>query len=51
MLYGHSHGNLPGQGKSMDVGFDCHKDFRPFSFKEVDELLFNKDVVSFDHHN
>ena len=51
MLYGHSHGNLPGQGKSMDVGFDCHKEFRPFSFKEIDELLVNKDVVSFDHHN
>jgi len=34
-----------------NFGSYSNKEFRPFSFKEVDELLFNKDVVSFDHHN
>lgn len=41
-LYGHSHGSIPNNGKSMDVGFDCHKGFRPFSFMEIDELLCDK---------
>lgn len=33
-LYGHSHGNLPVEGLSFDVGVDCH-DFRPISLGEV----------------
>jgi calcineurin-like phosphoesterase family protein len=39
-LYGHSHGNLPGFGNSMDVGVDCHNSYRPFSLEEVYESLF-----------
>jgi len=37
-LYGHSHGRLPGVGRSMDVGVDCH-DFRPVSLQTVVERL------------
>ena len=37
-LYGHSHGRLPGLGRSMDVGVDAHN-FYPISLREVlDEL-------------
>lgn len=33
-LYGHSHGDLPGLGRSMDVGVDAN-DYRPISLAEV----------------
>lgn len=33
-LYGHSHGNLPSQGLSFDVGIDCHG-FVPLRLEEV----------------
>jgi len=39
-LYGHSHGELDGRGRSMDVGVDTHPQFRPYSLEEIkDELL------------
>lgn len=38
-LYGHSHGTLPAEGKSMDVGVDAAfrllGEYRPFSLEEV----------------
>jgi calcineurin-like phosphoesterase family protein len=37
-LYGHSHGNLEGVGKSMDVGVDCNN-FYPYSLDEIMEIL------------
>jgi len=42
-LYGHSHGNLPGLGLSLDVGVDCHG-YRPISLEEVARKL-----TSFQH--
>lgn len=33
-LYGHSHGKLPGNNASLDVGVDCW-DFRPVSLPEI----------------
>jgi calcineurin-like phosphoesterase family protein len=33
-LYGHSHGGLPGDSQSCDVGMDCW-DFRPVSLSEI----------------
>jgi calcineurin-like phosphoesterase family protein len=33
-LYGHSHGNLPGDSQSCDVGVDCW-DFAPVSIEEI----------------
>jgi calcineurin-like phosphoesterase family protein len=33
-VYGHSHGRLPGNSKSCDVGVDCW-DFRPVSLPEI----------------
>lgn len=37
-LYGHSHGTLPGYGKSMDIGVDSWN-FRPVSLQEVAALM------------
>lgn len=34
-LYGHSHGKLESQGKSFDVGVDCHG-FAPLTLAEVE---------------
>ena len=51
MLYGHSHGNLPDiGGKTMDVGFDTHFDFRPYSYQEIKYLLKDKEFEAIDHH-
>jgi calcineurin-like phosphoesterase family protein len=33
-FYGHSHGNLPGDTQSLDVGVDCW-DFRPIGLDEI----------------
>jgi calcineurin-like phosphoesterase family protein len=37
-LYGHSHGTLPGNHQSLDVGVDCW-DFRPVSLPQIREVL------------
>lgn len=34
MLYGHSHGTLPGTDQSLDVGVDCW-DYRPVTLEEI----------------
>lgn len=40
-LFGHSHGNLEGFSKSMDVGVDTN-DFRPYSFDEISQIISEK---------
>lgn len=44
-LYGHVHGMMPGEGRQMDVGVDCHN-FYPYSLDEIKERMegipFNK---------
>lgn len=37
-LHGHSHGLLPSQGRSMDVGVDCNG-FAPVSFDSIKRTL------------
>lgn len=37
-LFGHSHGQVPGIGKSFDVGVDAHN-FTPVSFDRVSEIM------------
>lgn len=37
-LYGHSHGSLPGDGQSMDVGVDCWR-FYPLSLEHIRDWL------------
>jgi calcineurin-like phosphoesterase family protein len=37
-FYGHSHGSLPGDSQSLDVGVDCW-DFRPVSLAEIKARL------------
>lgn len=49
-FYGHSHGTLPGNSQSLDVGVDCW-DFRPVSLDEIKERLAqHKASREFDHH-
>lgn len=38
MLYGHSHGSLPGNSQSLDIGVDCW-DYRPVSLEEIQARL------------
>ncbi len=40
-LYGHSHGNLPSEGKSMDVGVDTNN-FYPYSFDDIKRIMKDK---------
>lgn len=49
-FYGHSHGNLPGDSQSCDVGVDCW-DFRPVSLDEIRaRLATSKKRGEPDHH-
>lgn len=43
-LYGHSHGNLPGVDRSMDVGVDTHN-FYPYEWSEIKERM--KDIPAY----
>lgn len=52
-LFGHSHGELPPHGKSVDVGVDAawitgKAEYRPFSFEEVKRFLDKREVIR--HH-
>lgn len=50
-LFGHSHGCLKNiEGKTMDCGFDTHKEFRPYSYQEIKDILSLKDFIKLDHH-
>lgn len=49
-LYGHSHGSIPDLGKSMDVGVDTHKDFRPYHINEIFSIMSKKEIHKVDHH-
>lgn len=48
--FGHSHGSLKGIGRSMDIGIDTHKEFRPYHINEILEILEKKDIHQVDHH-
>lgn len=57
-VYGHSHGSLPGLGKSVDVGVDSAElglftgeNMRPYSMEEVTTYLDTKVRYEPDHHN
>lgn len=50
-LYGHSHGSLPGDSQSLDVGVDCW-DFAPVALIEIKQRLANspRRYQEPDHH-
>lgn len=49
-LYGHSHGSLPGNSQSCDVGVDCW-DYTPVTFDQIKQRLDTLPPrVSVDHH-
>lgn len=47
-LYGHSHGGLPGQGRSMDVGVDVERRYAPWSLPEIIKKL---EKQPYGHHH
>lgn len=49
MLYGHSHANLSGFGRSMDVGVDTNN-LIPYHEDEVYDRLITKEIKFIDHH-
>ena len=49
-LYGHSHGSLPGIGRSMDVGVDTNNLY-PYYLDEILDKFKNVPVNYVDHHN
>lgn len=55
-LFGHSHDGMSKEitkvSNSMDVGVDCHPEFRPFSFHEIRDIMAKRNVeLEIDHHN
>lgn len=55
LLYGHSHGNLPPYGKSVDVGVDSdavlgRKEYRPLTFDEIKAFMDRRVIQIADHH-
>ena len=49
-LYGHSHGNLPGFGRSFDIGVDTN-DMKPYSIDEIVKKGLALPILEVDHHN
>lgn len=50
-LHGHSHGSLlPGKRLRMDVGVDCHPNYEPFSFFEIQDRMKKLENDPRDHH-
>lgn len=55
-LYGHSHGNLPPHGKSVDVGVDApfvtgKPEYAPISWGQVKKWADSQELKNVDHHN
>lgn len=55
LLYGHSHGNLPPFGKSVDVGVDSPyitgaPTYTPFSFQQISEFMLSRQIESGECH-
>ena len=53
-LYGHSHGNIPDYGKSMDVGVDVafkkFGEYRPFNIGDITNIMSKRTMEKIDHH-
>jgi calcineurin-like phosphoesterase family protein len=53
LLYGHSHGNLPPFGRSVDVGVDCKEitpEYRPIHLDEILAYMKKRTPEVVDHH-
>lgn len=56
-LYGHSHGSMPGNSQSLDVGVDCW-DYRPVTLRDIEHRLktlpkftgYSQQAGGSDHH-
>lgn len=56
MLHGHCHNNLPDlqvnnkKLKTMDIGFDTNKNFEPYSYFEIKNIMKKRYIITEDHH-
>lgn len=54
-LHGHCHGNLPPQGKQLDVGVDnalnVLGEFRLFTWDDIHKFMSGRDIEVVDHHS
>ena len=54
MLFGHCHSSIKGPGRTMDIGMDSRKEFKPYHFSEIIQAIGSNPIVSGfkqDHHN
>lgn len=55
MLHGHCHDSYYAKGKILDVGIDTAYrllgEYKPFSFKEIAEIINKKEIHIVDHHD
>lgn len=50
-LHGHCHGNfMHTRGKQLDVGVDALPGYRPYSYREISEIMTQKSWQIVDHH-
>ncbi len=51
MLYGHSHGSLPGNSQSVDVGVDNGWGYKPVTLAQIEQRLKTlPEYKLVDHH-
>lgn len=54
-LFGHVHGSLEGEGRSMDVGIDnafkLFGEYRPFSQQDITDYMKKREFKQVSHHN
>lgn len=51
-LHGHCHGNfMHHHGRQIDVGVDALPGYRPYSYREIAEIMSKKDFEAVDHHH
>lgn len=55
MLFGHVHGSLEGEGRSLDVGIDnafkLFGEYRPFSQQDISDYMVGREFKQISHHN
>lgn len=50
-LHGHCHGNfMYPRGKQLDVGIDALPGYRPHTYREIAQIMAQKDFQQVDHH-
>jgi calcineurin-like phosphoesterase family protein len=43
-LHGHTHNTYFGKGKIIDVGIDTNKELKPYTFKQIKDIMATKEI-------